>query len=444
MSISQNFPSIDPTLTLNFQGARRLDPRINFTRASTATYVGKDGLIKTAVADEARFDHDPATGESLGLLIEESRTNYLGNSKMLANWAFGAAGDTFIASSGSQLSTNPDGSSPAYHYVPSSNAGFHRFNKTVTVPTLDTNYVVSLFVKRVTVGSVSNMNRFVELEVTGNFNGNTAGTGQMGVVGGSAVTFDMENLVIETQTNNYDGFVGGAKIEPYPNGWYRLSYIFNPGIGTQFTGTVWWGHCNTISGDNGGETGNNNPSFYFWGANVEKGSFITSHIPTLDNSSETRQPDNASITGTNFTSWYNPTEGTAYIETILKNSNAAYGYPTYAFKSTTNSNYYYGFSRDNVAPFNYVNTSSTNAYLYGSLSSNSKYKTSLGIKENDINSYINGVQNYTTNSVTLFTPDVLYLGYNPASSLNNINGHIKVFTYYPERLTNAQLQSLTK
>jgi hypothetical protein len=57
---------------------------ITFTRASAGTYVGSDGLIKTATTNEARFDHDPTTGESLGLLVEELRSNLLLNSGTLA------------------------------------------------------------------------------------------------------------------------------------------------------------------------------------------------------------------------------------------------------------------------------------------------------------------------------------------------------------------------
>ena len=300
IDITEPFPSIRPSLNLNFARSRALDPRLTLTRASNATYVGRDGLIKIAGENDPRFDHDPVTLESLGLLIEEGRTNYLGNSEMLANWGVGTAGDAWAASSGAQLSANPDGSSPAYHYSPSSTAGFHRFNRPVTVPTLDTNYVVSLFVKRVTAGSVSNLNRFIELEVTGNFNANSSGTGHSGTFGGSAVTFDMQNLVIESQTNLFNGYVGGAKIEDYGNGWYRLSYVFNPGVGSNFTGQVWWGHCNNISGDGGGETGNGNPSFYFWGASVENGSFITSHIPTPANSSVTREQDETKLVGEEF------------------------------------------------------------------------------------------------------------------------------------------------
>ena len=301
IDITESYPTIRPSLNLNFARSRALDPRVTFTRASIGTYVGRDGLIKTAGVNQPRFDHDPETLESLGLLIEEPRTNYLGNSRMLFNWGFGAAGDSWEPSTGSQLSANPDGSSPAYHYSPSSTAGYHRFNRSVTVPTLDTNYVVSLFVKRVTAGSVSNLNRYVELEVTGNFNSNSSGTGHSGTFGGSAVTFDMQNLVIESQTNLFNGYVGDAKIEDYGNGWYRLSYVFNPGVGSNFTGQVWWGHCNSIVGDTGGETGNGNPSFYFWGASVENGSFTTSHIPTPANSSVTRAADKAEVF---YDGWY--------------------------------------------------------------------------------------------------------------------------------------------
>jgi hypothetical protein len=73
-----------PSLDLNFAAHKKLDPRVTFTRASEGTYFDDEGVMQTADDDEARFDHDPATGESLGLLIEEARTNLLLNSATLA------------------------------------------------------------------------------------------------------------------------------------------------------------------------------------------------------------------------------------------------------------------------------------------------------------------------------------------------------------------------
>ena len=74
------YPTIRPTLDLNFAATKVLDDRITFTRDSIGTYVGEDGLIKYASNNVPRFDHDPITRESLGLLIEESRTNKVSNS----------------------------------------------------------------------------------------------------------------------------------------------------------------------------------------------------------------------------------------------------------------------------------------------------------------------------------------------------------------------------
>ena len=59
----------DKTLTA------RKGPTPVLTRASTATFVGSDGLIQSAAINAARFDHDPVTLACKGLLIEESRTN---------------------------------------------------------------------------------------------------------------------------------------------------------------------------------------------------------------------------------------------------------------------------------------------------------------------------------------------------------------------------------
>ncbi|HHQ4757372.1 TPA: phage head spike fiber domain-containing protein [Aeromonas hydrophila] len=49
---------------------------VNFSRSTTATYIGKDGQLKTAVANEPRFEKE-------GLLIEGQSTNYIVRSEGL-------------------------------------------------------------------------------------------------------------------------------------------------------------------------------------------------------------------------------------------------------------------------------------------------------------------------------------------------------------------------
>jgi hypothetical protein len=45
------------------------------SRNGTATYFDKDGLLKTAQADEPRFEFDPLTGDFKGVLVESAETN---------------------------------------------------------------------------------------------------------------------------------------------------------------------------------------------------------------------------------------------------------------------------------------------------------------------------------------------------------------------------------
>jgi len=69
----------DKTLTA------RIGPTPVLTRASNATFIGSDGLIQSAAAGVARFDHDPANPSVCrGLLLEESRTNLLYPSSIAA------------------------------------------------------------------------------------------------------------------------------------------------------------------------------------------------------------------------------------------------------------------------------------------------------------------------------------------------------------------------
>lgn len=53
---------------------------VNFSRSSTATYIGKDGLLKTAAVNEPRFEKD-------GLLVEGQSTNLAWRSEDLLTWS---------------------------------------------------------------------------------------------------------------------------------------------------------------------------------------------------------------------------------------------------------------------------------------------------------------------------------------------------------------------
>jgi len=102
-------------LALNLQFATdktltaRKGPTPVFTRASTATFVGSNGLIQSAAINTARFDHDPITLACKGLLIEESRTNLALRSDDLANATWTQLQATITANT----IASPDGSTNA-------------------------------------------------------------------------------------------------------------------------------------------------------------------------------------------------------------------------------------------------------------------------------------------------------------------------------------------
>ncbi|MDD3020042.1 MAG: hypothetical protein PHX61_03560 [Alphaproteobacteria bacterium] len=54
----------------------------SYTRSSTGTYFDASGVLQTAAANQPRFDHNPATLQPKGIIIEESRTNYIRNNTM--------------------------------------------------------------------------------------------------------------------------------------------------------------------------------------------------------------------------------------------------------------------------------------------------------------------------------------------------------------------------
>jgi hypothetical protein len=80
-----------------------------YTATTTQAITNYIPKLLTAGANQPRFDHNPTTGESLGLLIEEQRTNSVTNSDMQAGWSIPNAGYTYadkvIAPDGSLISS---------------------------------------------------------------------------------------------------------------------------------------------------------------------------------------------------------------------------------------------------------------------------------------------------------------------------------------------------
>jgi hypothetical protein len=87
LNLTTGLPPIRPTLNLDFANSPIADPRLsNTTSNSTKTFTNALGQVVTAPPFALRSQHDPVTGECLGVLSEESYTNAFPNSENFSAW----------------------------------------------------------------------------------------------------------------------------------------------------------------------------------------------------------------------------------------------------------------------------------------------------------------------------------------------------------------------
>ena len=414
---SIEYPTIRPTLDLNFAATKTLDRRITFTRDSLGTYIDENGLVKYASNNVPRFDHDPTTGESLGLLIEEARTNQILYSLLTTdNWAVSSS----TLSNNTSETISPDGTNTAGKWVPNSGStGWcSLLGKSSISVTNGTAYTFSVWVKA-THSDYTVFNLRGDVTDGGGTNFNVLFT----LSGDGSVDID---------GHAEDGNADSASIEKYPNGWYRC-------IVTQTSDATTTEHPGFSTGANDDGT----KGFYVWGYQVEAGAFATSYIPT-SGSTGTRAVDTAVIKGTNFTDFYNASESTIFFESGVAPVTSS-KYFTFHGSDGGGVELIEGaaVSGPGANIFTYANSTVwSNVQVTDADATTLKY--AAGIKANDINLAVNGTLGTTdTSSQQPDALDKLIIG-NYSSGNYYINTSIKKLSYYPKRLPNAQLQGLTQ
>lgn len=368
------------------------------TSQPVATYIP---ALQTAPVNSARFDHDPITGESKGFLIEEQRTNLLTYSEQFDNAVWNRAASIVTPNA----AIAPDGTLTADKCVNTSgNVGYliQSYNFVSGTP-----YTYSCYV-------------------------NSAGRTSFVLLAQSAIFSDAINRFgtydLSAVTASATGSGTVASITSVGNGWYRCSLNFaataSASSGVQMR-TV-------TSGD--GWSG-----FNIWGAQLETGSFPTSYIPTTT-SQVTRLADLASMTGSNFSSWYRADEGTLYGEAASVATGAVA-----VIDDGSNNNRYHTEIATNYRPnFAAVASGTVYADLYSSSQAQgSAIKLSVCYKVNDFAISANGVYVSTDTSGALpASINTLRFGVY-ATAVKYLNGTIKRIAYYPKRLSNAELQEMT-
>jgi len=312
-------------LSLNLQFATdktltaRKGPTPVFTRASTATFVGSDGLIQSAAINQARFDHDPVTLASKGLLIEESRTNLVFPSATLTTQT-----------------------------------------RTVTA----TAHTLSFY-----------------------------GTG----------TVVLSGVAIATVTGT------GA----YPT---RTTLTFTPTAGSLIM---------TVTGS-------------VTQAQLEAGSFPTSYIPTTT-ASVVRSQDLCSITGSDFTGFYNQNEGTLF--TNIQSTGSGDRRPV-AFDIGNNSQSYNFYATSALSRYAQANGSLGSFTMAGTVPSTPLLYAGT-LKHGDYSLALNGsiVGSSAVSLGATFT--ALRIGAGGGGGGQFLCGHIAAIRYYKKRLANAKLITIT-
>ena len=426
LELSDDYPTIEPSLRLDFANARALDPRITFTRASVATYVGRDGLIKTAGVNEARFDHDPTTGESLGLLIEEERTNLITYSEDFSqDW------NTVRATISINTTTAPDGTTTADSLIPnsfSSSDGYTRFYHTVSN---STNYSYSIFVKQ--------KDSYFDYVYFNAAYDTQSGTGQQ-----AWFRIDPGNGAVGTTTGG-----ATATIEEYPNGWYRCTINTT----SDATGSVPFVVVPVSADSTTSFNGDGSMGVYLWGGQLEVGSFPTSYIPT-SGSTVTREKEFPVIetSSIDFSDFSQGGEGTLVCE--FSNAGSTGSDVAVCFSGDThNGATFVGLgtnSNRNAFNRNRVNATNTVLSTDSNFTTTGFYKVAFGIGQSRctlaVKGSSSGVLEDTSVSYdsTPYTKLILGCDQTSSSSNNMINGTIKSVFYYPTLLTDTQLQTLTQ
>jgi hypothetical protein len=394
-----------PRMALDFTTAS-LDSRVTFTRTgNTATVTNSSGYVVPINADLPRFDFNPVTLTCKGLLIEEARTNLISYSEELNNVLWNPNNSpTIVANDG----TSPGNTVTADSFLASTAlSGVYR---TFTV-TSGAAHTFSIYLKYVSGGTGARVGCDANPS-NGYIDVNTQ-TGAITAVGGSVTSSSTQNV---------------------GNGWFRVT-------GTYTTTSVasiliLYGMAATNK-------------FLAWGFQLEAGSFPTSYIPTVA-SQVTRTADVATMTGTNFSSWYNQTEGSFLVTTIvaadiansvIQVSNSSTGYSNLigiarqaSGLNRFQSDFQSGGTRQALL------SQASNSFPVNTLSKYCfTYKQDRFAGSTNASAIVSD-----TSGLVPVSLNRLGLGRDVVGSASYLNGYLQKVFYWPQSLINAELQAFSK
>jgi hypothetical protein len=396
-----------PSTTFDFLSSA-LDPRITFARsAATATRVNASGYIESVLADVPRFDYDPITLAPKGLLIEEARTNSVPASSDFAG--------AFWERSGTAAVTSNQVNGPDNTQI----ADLFRCGATAASEVRRTGLSIAAGSHTFSVFAKKEASDFVVLQV---FDATTTSF--------QRVWFDLNAGTVGTSTSGGTNIsLTSTKIEPYANGFYRCVITV-----TLTLLTITGRNGIFVSNSNGLLNGNASSGIYLYGAQLEVGAFSTSYIPTTT-TALTRNADVATITGTNFSDWWQAGKGSALA--LARPSTVSGTRPLIQFDDTTANNII-ALRGNTTNPELYIKATTDQAQIdAGTIAANTSYRLAGAWATDNCAASVNSGTPVLDGVATIPVVTQARLG---SDGTNYLNGHLEAIEYYDERVLNASLQ----
>lgn len=351
-----------------------------------------------------RFDYSPTTLTPRGLLIEGSATNLLCWSESFAT-SGGSTNWGYNSNTGAVVSTsNPAGGSTAFQFAETANSGPLQQSVTVT----NAIHTFSAWFKGSTYSGTTTTQVQFGLYVAAFVAGTAAkisGPGSVSVAG---------NVVTLSGLST--------------NEWTRVQFTTTAALSAVLVAIL------IYPNSTGSES---NASFYIWGAQLEAGSGASSYIPT-GASTVQRAADVCTLSSTNFSSWFNNTEGT-FLATGERSITSNFGRLLSANANNTTAAFDLGASTS--GRWLITNTTSQADITAGTVSANTAFKVAGAFANNDAQMAFNGTLGTADTSVSLPTASQLDIGADRTAVY--LNGRVRSIKFWPTRLPNATLQSLT-
>lgn len=419
-----NLPELRPALLLDFANSRMVDPRITFSRASTAMRWNSAGVLETVPAGVPRIDYDPATGKCLGILVEGDSTNLKTNSRRpdaTTGTAIGAA--TTIAPDGQPIEAIIETATTGEHYV---------IDHTVSNVSVGDVFAQSIYVKKLDATSL----REVVLRV--------AATNDIGQV---RFTIRGDTCAMSSIPTGWRaGFARCA------NGWWRVWIVWTAAIANASA-------ILRVQIHNDAQalyTGDPAQGIFLFGRQIEARAFPTSYIPT-GASTATRADEFAGLLGANFSNWYRQDEGTFVFEGAPSSLDPGHGPGLFAVGDATLSfesrnGFYLNASRGTgvlsgslaVAGVSQIGTNT----VTGTFAAGVSKKTAFAYQTDNSVGATDGVLGVVDTlctiprGVTGLSLGELSAGWSGGTS--RMNGHIRRFAYYSKRLSDIELRKITE